>query len=254
MLNDVKLINNNLTNNLTERIHKIIHKLSENDYIYIACISGPVGIGKTTTCEKFNNLIKNSINRDLFNYYNEWISHRSLSQNMMDACSNGLISRLTLQSYILDEWNSQLKNKPLTQFNLFERSISECSLCFIDDLSLSEQHVLQEIENKIAKKYNIPSIVTKTSFYEISETKNTLIIIDEIISIIEKDLTYMIQNNKNTFNRIFGMKLIDPEILLKRIRNRNRSGEENIDIEQVRKNNLKYIHAYMEFKKTAEKS
>ena len=146
-------------------IQSLINEVASMKCVYNISISGPVGSGKTTLCEYIN---KQVFDKRYFNYYNEWIEH-DLAGTMLEKCSNKLISRLTLQSFIMDEWNNQLNKIPLKSFNLFERSISECSMCFHTDLSIAESFVLKSIEEQIAKKYNIPSIDTPTLFYEAIE-------------------------------------------------------------------------------------
>lgn len=238
-------------NEIVSSVISALRKLSEKNYIYNLAISGPVASGKTTLCNFFNNAIINSPNynqvAENYNFYNEWIDHNGLAKMMLSGCANGKVGRLTLQSFILDEWINQLTERPLKNFNLFERIISECSLAFCDDLDKNTFDVLFAKEDKIAKQFNIPHINGVFKFYG-SQSSDTQDMFMELCNTILHDIDYMLENNISTYNRIFGLSIPSAEILARRVQKRNRNGEENIAmIDKMQIQVDKYKKIYREF-------
>lgn len=229
-----------------------IQKIIDNKLRYNLAIAGPIGSGKTTLCDYVWAALsvldvhidqpKDSVIR----YYKEWIDHSDTCKQMLVDCTNGRISRFTLQSFILDEWDNTLKTKPLGYFNLFERSISECSLCFCNDLTFKEYDVLHSREYDIASRYDVPCVDRTFNFY-CSEKVQTPDIFDELVKRISIDVDYMIAAKISSFNRIFGMKLLDAETLVKRIGKRARPGEEDLEIRKMNDHLALFKRAYNRF-------
>ena len=225
------------------RLEKIVKTLAENGYTYNISISGPVASGKSTLCDTINSLAKDLAN---FNYYPEWISYSDLCGTLLKMSKLKEIGRLTLQSFILDVWVNVLREKPLSNFNLFDRSISECSMCYCGDLSAQERNVLRTIESDIAFRYNLPSDCTDF-YFTISHKDSTEDILHEVLSVIENDVAYMVRSKTRHFNRIFGMKIQPPEVLVQRICQRNRSGEEDLKLKQMESQVATFKKAYSTF-------
>ena len=233
----------------------VINKIATHNLRYNVAIAGPIGSGKTTLCDyiwkQLNDIDMTHVTTDkplneIAHYYKEWIDHSDICKQMLVNRTNGLISRFTLQSFILDEWDNIMKKDPLRNFNLFERSISECSMCFCEDLSFKEYDVLHSREYEIASKYDIPC-VDRTFGFHITESIDTADIYDEIIKRINNDVDYMIHEKINSFNRIIGMKLLEPEVLVKRIGKRARPGEEDLQLRRMREHVDVFKHAYYKF-------
>lgn len=226
----------------------LVQKIIKNNLRYNLAIAGPVGSGKTTLC----NYIWDTINvpdkdtSSVMHYYREWIDHSDTCKQMLVNRTNGVISRFTLQSFILDEWDNTLTKEPLRNFNLFERSISECSMCFCEDLSFKQYDVLHSIEYDIARKYGVPCVDGEFSFIT-AENTETAKIYDELLKQMAADVDYMIEQKITSFNRIFGMKILDAETLLKRIGKRARPGEEDLEIKKMNEHISIFKRAYDKF-------
>lgn len=231
-----------------------IQKIIDNNLRYNIAIAGPIGSGKTTLC----NHIWNELNKltiplkddqtidSVAGYYKEWIDHSDICRQMLVNRTNGLISRFTLQSFILDEWQNILTKKPLRNFNLFERTISECSMCFCEDLTFKEYDVLHTREHDIAVRFGIPCVDEEFSF-NVATTERTEDIFEEFIKQIEIDVEFMLSQKCKQFNRIFGLKLLDPETLVKRIDKRARPGEEDLRLRQMNEHLSIFKRAYNKF-------
>jgi deoxyadenosine/deoxycytidine kinase len=228
-----------------------IQKIADNKLRYNLAIAGPIGSGKTTLCNymwdelsRLNLQLNDNLQRnDLMYYYKEWIDHSDICKQMLVNRTNGLISRFTLQSFILDEWSNILTKEPLRYFNLFERSISECSMCFCDDLTFKEYDVLHSREYEIASRFDIPCVDRKFGFC-VSTKETTKDIFDELAKQIEADVDYMISTKMESFNRIFGLKLLDAETLVNRIGKRARPGEEDLQIRKMNDHLTLFKRAY----------
>lgn len=231
-----------------------IQKIIDNNLRYNLAIAGPVASGKTTLCDyiwaeigkMMFSLKESQTNDSVMHYYKEWIDHSDLCKQMLVNRTNGLISRFTLQSFILDEWANILMKEPLKNFNLFERSISECSLCFCEDLTFKEYDVLHSREYDIAKRFGIPCVDGEFSFC-ISTKEATADIYNELAKQISADVDYMISSKMDSFNRIFGLKMLDAETHLARIGKRARPGEEDIEIRKMNSQLALFKRAYNKF-------
>jgi deoxyadenosine/deoxycytidine kinase len=231
-----------------------IQKIVDNKLRYNLAIAGPIGSGKTTLC----NYIWNEINKlnvqlqddqtmsSVTGYYKEWIDHSDICKQMLINRTNGLISRFTLQSFILDEWQNMLTKEPLRNFNLFERTISECSMCFCEDLTFKEYDVLHTREHDIAVRFGIPCVDEGFSF-NVATKERTEEIFEELVKQIEIDVDFMLTQKCKQFNRIFGMKLLDAETLVKRIDKRARPGEEDLRLRQMNEHLATFKRAYSKF-------
>ena len=231
-----------------------IQKIVDNNLRYNIAIAGPIGSGKTTLCnfiwDKLNTLsvsLKDDQQRDsVMHYYKEWIDHSDTCKQMLVNRTNGTISRFTLQSFILDEWYNILTKEPLKNFNLFERSISECSMCFCEDLTFKEYDVLHTREYNIASEFDIPCVDREFSFCT-STKESTEEIFTELVEQIDADVSFMIEHKMGTFNRIFGLKLLDAETLVKRIGKRARPGEEDLQLRKMYEHIDLFKRAYNKF-------
>ena len=231
-----------------------IQKIVDNKLRYNIAIAGPIGSGKTTLCnfiwDKLNEMNLQLQDDQQLNsvagYYKEWIDHSDMCKQMLVNRTNGLISRFTLQSFILDEWNNILTKEPLRNFNLFERTISECSLCFCEDLTFKEYDVLHTREHDIAVRFGIPCVDEGFSF-NVATKERTEEIFDELVKQIEIDVDFMLSQKCSTFNRIFGMKLLDAETLVKRIGKRARPGEEDLQLRKMDEHLSIFKRAYNKF-------
>jgi deoxyadenosine/deoxycytidine kinase len=231
-----------------------IQKIIDNNLRYNIAIAGPMASGKTTLCDyiwnelgKLNIQLKDDQERDSFiHYYKEWIDHSDLCKEMLVNRTKGLISRFTLQSFILDEWMNILTKEPLKNFNLFERSISECSMCFCGDLTFKEYDVLHSREYDIAKSFGIPCVDSEFSFC-VSTKESTEDIYNELVKQISADVDFMISSKLESFNRIFGLKMLDAETHLSRIGKRARPGEEDIEIRKMNAQLDIFKRAYNKF-------
>ena len=225
-----------------------IQKIIDNKLRYNLAIAGPIGSGKTTLCDYIWDELSrlNLQHNDLMHYYKEWIDHSDICKQMLVNRTNGLISRFTLQSFILDEWSNILTKEPLRYFNLFERSISECSMCFCDDLTFKEYDVLHAREYDIASRFDIPCVDRKFGFC-VSTKESTKDIFDELAKQIEADVDYMISAKLESFNRIFGLKLLDAATLVNRIGKRARPGEEDLQIRKMNDHLTLFKRAYNKF-------
>ena len=231
-----------------------IQKIVDNKLRYNIAVAGPIGSGKTTLCNymwdelaRLNIQLGDNVARDsIMHYYKEWIDHSDICKQMLVNRTNGLISRFTLQSFILDEWANVLTKEPLRNFNLFERSISECSMCFCDDLTFKEYDVLHSREYDIACRFDIPCVDREFGFC-VSTKESTEDIFDELVKQIDSDVDFMISNKMESFNRIFGLKLLDAETLVKRIGKRARPGEEDLQLRRMNEHLTLFKRAYNKF-------
>lgn len=231
-----------------------VQRIIDNNLRYNIAVAGPIGSGKTTLCnyiwDKLNTLnlsLKDNQQRDsVMYYYKEWIDRSDTCKQMLINRTNGTISRFTLQSFILDEWSNILTKEPLRNLNIFERSISECSMCFCDDLTFKEYDVLHTREYNIATNFDIPCVDREFGFCT-STKDSTEEIFNELIKQIDADVSFMIEHKMETFNRIFGLKLLDAETLVKRIGKRARPGEEDLQLRKMNEHLDIFKRAYNKF-------
>jgi hypothetical protein len=155
---------------------------------------------------------------------------------MLKLRSKNLISPLTFQNYILDEWENALRNQEYKSINIFERCPDDSVYCFSSNLPKIEFEYLTNRVKQLNIKYNCPTYDSKNSFIKIvsDDVINNLNIMSDLIM---ND----IENNIDT--RIIGLE-ISTKISYDRIIKRNRNSEKNIAIDTLNEFNMFYTNLY----------
>jgi deoxyadenosine/deoxycytidine kinase len=219
---------------ICKKFHAITEKIIEKDIKYKLVITGNIGSGKSLRCELlyqlFNNLTKN------IQCFPEYLNYSKHGKTMLKLRSKNLISALTFQNYILDEWENALKSQEYKNINIFERCPDDSVYCFSSHLPENEFEYLTKRVKQLNTKYNCPTYDLKNAFIKLVSDD----IIDNIKTISDIIL-YDVENNIDT--RIIGLE-INTEISYDRIMKRNRNSEKNIEITTLNEFNSFYSNLY----------
>lgn len=214
---------------MTRNLNDLIESLVNNNAIYTITLSGNIGVGKTTRFDIISNVLSDN---SYCQIYPEFISRTKISKELLELKMNNKISTITFQSFIFDEWRNIIQEKPLKNFNLFERLMSETSRCFTNGLTNTEIMLLIEKENEIVTEYNLPSIETGNVKIIFTDKDDIETNINQIFEIIERDINNMINQKQNRFDRVILLKS-NIETIMERIRQRNRPGEKLYTIDDI---------------------
>lgn len=193
---------------------------------YNLCITGPIGVGKSTMLNSLKQFFSNYNIQELPEYLGIDIKH---GQTMLERKINGELSNLTFQNYVIDMYKMKLKElSDDFDIRLCERIPEDSVYCFSNlsnfdgELSDFELYVLKERFDKLKNQYNLPSYGDKQTEFTIVDACNFIESFGEIVNIVTHDL------EQGITKRVIG--LTAPfEIVYERIVKRARNGEEKYD-------------------------
>jgi broad-specificity NMP kinase len=193
-----------------------ITKLKE----YNLCITGNIGVGKSTTLEFIKLILQ--LNKVQFNLFPEYIQTET-GKLMFELVNTNRISKRVFQNYILDNWIELYKNNMVKhhifKINLYERLVEDCVKCFgkisldqFDYEYLLKRYYMSKKEFNFIE-YNDCEIVEIENI-NISQT------IEQVVNVINDDL------RNETKYRVVKLKLND-DLNKERIQKRARIEENN---------------------------
>lgn len=193
---------------------------------YSLCITGPIGVGKSTMLNSLKQFFSNYNIQELPEYLGIDVKH---GQTMLERKINGELSNLTFQNYVIDMYKMKLKElSDDFDIRLCERIPEDSVYCFSNlsnfdgELSDFELYVLKERFDKLKNQYNLPSYGDKQTEFAIVDACNFIESFGQIINIVSNDL------EQGITKRVIG--LTAPfEIVYDRIVKRARNGEEKYD-------------------------
>ena len=232
---------------MEDKFAQVVSVICKKNITYNLIVSGIMAVGKTSRFKKLVEILKMY---KCVQVYPEFFEYDKLCAPLLKEKLSGNVSPFTFQNFVYDVYAKMYKNKPLLSLNIFERLISEPSRVFTEGLSREECAYLRKRERSISRAHNIPTLDSKlhytelcTKVYENDDfAKNIEYNLKELYNIMLHDVNTCIENS--TFNRFVYMKA-DVCDIMKRIRERSRSGEENYT-----KENIEYLEQkYKEMKK-----
>ena len=208
---------------------------------YNLVITGSVGSGKSTRLQSLTYLLKqNDIAHCNYPEYLRAVDPIFAGQ-LLNEKMQGNVSTMTLQSFVLDSWETLLKNNKdnNANINIYERCVDDSVFCFsnfahlVGDLTDIELLSLFNRMEAINKKHNLPSFTSSDRHFTMitsDDLNNNLL---QILGIILEDLKAGITN------RIIGLHTTVEESM-RRIAVRNRSGEDKYSEKTI----TKYVNHY----------
>ena len=234
--NSDETIKKHLDDSLFNRMKEFDSSKAKN---YKLVMTGTVGSGKSTICEclacLFNSVGIWTNNFPEFLFVNDDISGLLLTKKI-----NGRISNTTFQNFVLDNWESILKqNMSKPGLCLFERCVDDCVICFsnIDNANKSisdlELYTMYRRLQKIDADYDVPSYFDSKVHFTKIQSGNLVFNLHQILDIIKSDLKHGI------YKRVIGLSVSDFDSK-QRIKQRGRDGEDNYDDALIKKYNNHY--------------
>lgn len=209
------------------------------NYNYSICITGPIGVGKSTLIESLEKACNNGeleflkkdngqplILQQLPEYLGIDLKH---GQTMLERKINGELSNLTFQNYVIDMYKLKLSSLSTNyDIRICERIPEDSVYCFSNlsnadgELSDFDLYVLKQRFDKLKNTFDLPSYgdnETKFSIIQAIDFKSTY---EQAIELMKDDLA------NGVHKRVIG--LTAPfEIVYERIVKRARNGEEKYD-------------------------
>lgn len=221
----------NLSNELIDYVFKNFNDCEFNVTNYNLIITGTIGVGKSTVSQILSNVFER--NNIKVCKYPEYIAYKydglEMGQKLFEMKMNGLISTFTFQNYILDIWETLLKdnkfNNPNNKINIFER-IPYDAVYYFSKREFDNNNLTEWEYKTIIGRYEV--IKQKYNLFEYSETKQIKIVNDnsvktavDIINIIKDDL------NKGIKNRCVCLIITDDDKYRERLNIRDRTCEDS---------------------------
>ena len=200
---------------------------------YRLVITGPTGVGKSTILNLLTDMTKSISNK--VQIFPEFIS-TEFGLRMFNEYSQGNITALTFQSYILDYYATFKQEKPIV---IFERCIDDSLLVFCKNCVRTHTMTTQEYDTLNSKLSHIKATHDLPTYTD-SNTRVIRMTNDdpeatatEIIDLMQEDREHKI----TTRIVILKTSLIENE---KRIRSRGRNGEEHLTTDYIKHINQYY--------------
>ena len=213
---------------------------------YNLIITGTLGVGKTTTIQLVNYILK--YNHIPVNRYLEYINYNNVGRDLFQMKMNQKVSAFTFQNYILDIWDTLLTENDYahsTGINIFERIPHDAVYCFSQkeyqngNISESEYSIIVERYKNIIKKHGMFEYSDDIKYSNIinNDINDT---IDEIFKIITEDI------QKGVTKRCICLDIKDKELYYSRLGIRNRTDEDKYT-QQVLNDYKKYYSSKFDF-------
>lgn len=207
-------------------------------YQYCACISGAIGVGKSTVyralCQALTELYGDS-----FMPIREYIDAEGIKETsnfLLREYLNGKISDACFQNYIQSYYINELTDKKVEgKIIIMERSMSDSVAIFCN--AANRRNVFSDIDLAIMYQnciksdmvYGFPNYFEKNFEFTYITTKEEKQTFEAIKAIIEDDIRRGIKN------RVFGL-INAPEVCFERVCKRNRNSESSYTFESIKGN------------------
>lgn len=197
-------------------------------YGYSLCITGAIGVGKSTVIDIVKELFKDYTIQELPEYLGIDVKH---GQTMLERKIDGELSNLTFQNYVIDMYKLKLKQLEAEgpfDIRICERIPEDSVYCFsnlsnIDgELSDFELYVLKNRFDRLKDEFNLPSYGDKTTEFIRVDATGLNDVVSQVSAIIKHDLEYGVKK------RIIGLGA-PIDVIMERIKKRNRKGEDKYD-------------------------
>lgn len=221
-------------NKYSTSFENIILPLKNKFNSYQFVVTGAIGSGKSTVLEILN---------QLFLKYNfrvhtvpEYLGiDAELGNKLLKRKIENNISNTTFQNYIMDQYKNRLESNSKHPYDicLYERLPDDSILCFSNisnfdniDLTNFDLFVLDKRMKALNEKFNIPTYRNNQSEFEIFTLTELEALIESIFDLIKKDI------ENGVTHRIIGLD-VSTNITIKRIKKRNREGEDGYSYEYL---------------------
>ena len=252
LMNNFTVIDSDILATLLNSIDTTIIKEFQNIVIpnyYNLVITGSVGVGKSTISQlMLESFKKIGINPVIYpEYINLEYEKVKFGDLMLKARSDNIISTETLQHFVLDMWELQLKNKEFNKhnsINILERLPEDAMTCFVNE-AYSNKIINKIAYDNLWSKYNI--IIGKYRVPQSYICNLQIVYNNNLIETVNEILKTVLNDFKNNIeNRIIGLK-IKPHQYLERIAKRGRIAEINTNTSIFEHYNEYYDNYYKEF-------
>lgn len=220
---------------IVEKYKRLYQNMKNKNMKYNLVVTGNIGSGKSLRCELLYNIFNNFT--DDIQCFPEYLNYSKHGKTMLKLRSKDLISPLTFQNYILDEWENMLKHKTYKTINIFERCPDDSVLCFSSNLPSKEYGYLMERLQNMNETYKCPTYKNLNNFTKIV-SNDAIENIKTISEIIENDIQNGIKD------RVIGLE-ISTQISYDRIMKRNRNSEKNLEMSVLNDFNKFYENLYI---------
>ena len=220
---------------------------------YTCCITGPIGVGKTTTVDEIIKFI-NTDYPDQLHMIREYIDGRMkrTSSELLNEYLQGKLSDPTFQNYIQSYYLQELKNPEMNdKIVLMERCMSDSVAIFcnnanrkygtwipgkknLPDLDFTMMYNICIDADEIA---GVPNYFKKNFEFTKIKTDNIMSTVDRVKEIIKHDLETGVQN------RVIGL-YNESTVCFDRIKIRSRDGETSYTQKDIDVNTNAYNQLY----------
>ena len=205
--------------------------------VYNLCITGPIGVGKSTLIEKLEHYFDRTNKK--YEIIPEYLGIDPVDgQNLLERKIKGEISNLTFQNYIVDMYSLKMRKTHRNgKILIYERIPEDSILCFANisnqsrrqhpeeqylELTDFDLYILKNRFERLRQFYSLPAYSDlKTEFKLFTDPT-----LEEVINLIESDLS------EGVTHRVIGLD-IDTDECLRRIQKRNRNGEDGYSREFI---------------------
>lgn len=252
LMNNFTVIDSDILATLLNSIDTTIIKEFQNIVIpnyYNLVITGSVGVGKSTISQlMLESFKKIGINPVIYpEYINLEYEKVKFGDLMLKARSDNIISTETLQHFVLDMWELQLKNKEFNKhnsINILERLPEDAMTCFVNE-AYSNKIINKIAYDNLWSKYNI--IIGKYRVPQSYICNLQIVYNNNLIETVNEILKTVLNDFKNNIeNRIIGLKIKSHQYL-ERIAKRGRIAEINTNTSIFEHYNEYYDTYYKEF-------
>ena len=218
-----------------------------DEFRYRIVITGPIGVGKTTSYTQISKYLKDKYGNDEVSEIREYLDgpYPITGQELLKRYLNGQLSNACFQNYIQTHYINELTSEKMKKkITLFERCMSDSVAIFCnnaneslpdDPMGLNDFDLTMMFRNccKIDEIAGAPNYFIKNFEFTRLKTDTIKQTVDTIIDIIENDIKSGIRN------RVIGL-YNTPQTCYERILIRARDGEAAYTQEAIERN----CHAY----------
>jgi hypothetical protein len=199
-----------------------------------------------TAADTISNMVSDNKPRTCI--YPEYITHSDIGDLMLKRFHDGMITNITFQHYIVDEWHNIFSRRPLGNVNLFERCPEDGVKIFCPNMEPFNKEAMRCRLEELAIKFNIPHFGEGAFNFTRIHSHNAIVNISEMLDVIKNDVEKMAPGTVR--HRIFGL-IISAEESYQRLKKRSRKAEDALDFKVMKSYVESYEELYAELQKKA---
>ena len=245
-----------------ETFKDIFDKIVSKNITYNIVVTGTIAAGKSLRCDLLKDLMRAVDKEHHVEYtseysdddeslkhssktqpraciYPEYITHSDIGNLMLKRFHDGLITNITFQHYIVDEWYNIFSRRPLGNMNLFERCPEDGVKIFCPNMEPYNKEAMRCRLEELANTYHIPHFAPKAFNFTTIHSHDAIENISEMLEIIKNDVEKMEPGTVR--HRIFGL-MISAEESYQRLKKRSRKAEDALDFKIMKS----YVDSYKE--------